>query len=210
MTNLQDMRREYLNSSLRRHQLQASPFDQFTTWFDKTLADEGQIDASCMQLATVSDEGQPRTRIVLLKGYSEQGFVFFTSYNSRKGTDIKGNPKVGLSFAWNQQERQIHIEGTAEAISDEESDEYFASRPIDSQRAALLAQQSSIIAGKTDLLDRFGELQSQSTITRPTTWGGYRVVPNRFEFWQGGAARIHDRFAYTNVDGSWQIDRLAP
>ena len=210
MTSLQDMRREYLSNSLRRHQLDDNPFVQFASWFDKTLADEGQIDASCMQLATVSEDGQPRTRIVLLKGYSEQGFVFFTSYDSRKGNDIKANPKVGLSFAWNKQERQIHIEGTAVPISTEESDKYFATRPIDSQRAALLAPQSSVIAGKAELLNRFADLQSQPSIDRPDNWGGYVVVPNRFEFWQGGAARIHDRFSYTNLSGNWCIDRLAP
>ena len=210
MTDLHNQRREYLQASLRRNDLSSDPFDQFNDWFNTTLKDEGQIDATCMQLATVSSEGQPHSRIVLLKELRKDGFVFFTSYQSQKGHDIADNPKVGLSFAWNRQERQIHIEGIARKISTGDSDQYFQSRPLDSQRAACLATQSSVIDSKEQLMTAFEALQAQDVIERPEDWGGYVVEPTRFEFWQGGPARIHDRFVYEPMKDGWEIKRLAP
>ncbi len=210
MTSLHDERRDYLQSSLRRDELDSDPFNQFKSWFDKTMQDEGQIDATCMQVATVSPDGQPRCRIVLLKEFSDQGFVFFTSYASQKGIDIESNDRVGLSFAWNRQERQVHIEGVASKVSAEESDRYFYSRPLDSQRAACLATQSSTVENKEVLLSRFEQLQSEETVPRPSEWGGYIVKPTRFEFWQGGPARIHDRFVFEHIADEWVVKRVAP
>jgi len=210
MNDLYDHRREYLQGSLRRSELNHDPYAQFKSWFDETLASDGYIDASSMVLSTVSAQLQPSSRIVLLKSYDSDGFVFFTSYLSRKAKDIEANPKVCLSFTWNHQERQIHIEGEAVKVSPEVSESYFKTRPLDSQRAALLAPQSSVIEGKQSLYDEFAKTEGATSIDRPDYWGGYRVKATSMEFWQGGPARIHDRFRYTSHANEWFIERLAP
>jgi len=210
MSDLYDHRREYLQGSLRRSDLDTDPLAQFKSWFEETLSNDGYIDASSMVLSTVSAQMQPSSRIVLLKSYDTDGFVFFTSYLSRKAADIEANPKVCLTFTWNHQERQIHIEGVATKATPEISDNYFKSRPIDSQRATLLAPQSSVIASKESLYEAFAKTEGLPSIERPEYWGGYVVKPTAIEFWQGGPARIHDRLRYRQHNGEWLIERLAP
>jgi pyridoxamine 5'-phosphate oxidase len=205
-------RREYLKDGLERSDLADSPVQQFSRWFNQ--AKETDIpDPNAMILSTVSGDGQPSQRTVLLKYYDEDGFVFFTNKASRKAREIEGNAKVNLHFVWLELERQISIAGTATPISAAESTRYFMTRPRNSQIAAWVSNQSSAISSRQLLLQKFQEMKrkfSAGEIPLPSFWGGYRVSPIAVEFWQGRENRLHDRFLYTVSEGGWQVERLAP
>jgi len=207
-----DYRREYLQGGLKREDLSESPFEQFEKWFEQAM--QADIpDASAMTLATVSAEGKPTQRTVLLKLFDEKGFVFFTNYSSQKSHQIGENPNVSLLFPWTQLERQIEINGTAEKISTAESLKYFLSRPRGSQLGAWASAQSSPINSRQILESQLNKIKdkfTQGEIPLPDFWGGYRVIPKTIEFWQGGANRLHDRFEYTREKTHWEIKRLQP
>lgn len=211
--DLEQIRREYLLGGLRREHLNDSPFKQFERWLQQAVT--SQIpDPTAMVLATVDADGQPDQRLVLLKQVDERGFVFYTNYNSKKARDISANSKISLHFPWHMMERQVRVNGTATRLSAAESLKYFASRPQESQLAAWASQQSQRISSRQFLLDQFQRMKekfAEGKIPLPDFWGGYRVVPHRFEFWQGGASRLHDRFEYVATSaGGWEIGRLAP
>lgn len=207
-----DYRREYTKGGLKREDLTESPLELFEKWFKQAM--EADIpDASAMTLATVSAEGKPTQRTVLLKLFDEKGFIFFTNYSSQKSHQISENPNVSLLFPWTQLERQIEINGTAEKISTAESLKYFLSRPRGSQLGAWASAQSSPISSRQILESQLNKIKNKFTqgeIPLPDFWGGYRVTPETIEFWQGGANRLHDRFEYTNHNGNWKIERLQP
>ncbi len=211
--DLSKMREEYTSEGLSRKDLHPSPFMQFEKWF-RQAESAGLREPNAMTLATVSAEGQPSVRTVLLKYFDERGFVFFTNYHSRKARDIAANPRVALLFPWLDLHRQVRIEGLAEKVSTVESMKYFMSRPRESQLGAWVSNQSSPITSRQLLMMKFEEMKrkfSKGQIPLPDFWGGYRVVPHTFEFWQGRENRLHDRFEYRlQTDGSWLIQRLAP
>ena len=193
--------------------LDPDPFAQFARWFDEAKAAVKEL-PECMMLATSSHEGEVSVRAVLLKSFDERGFVFFTNYNSRKSAQMHDNPRAALAFWWPSLERQVRIEGAVVRTTEEESDAYFATRPRGSQLGAWASEQSKVIAGRGDLDARFEELSRcyrEGTIPRPPHWGGYRVIPILFEFWQGRPDRLHDRFCYRLREASdWIIERLSP
>ena len=210
--DLESFRREYLSGGLSRKDLQDDPFDQFSLWMEQALG-LGIIDPTAMTMSTVALNGQPSQRIVLLKSFDAQGFVFYTNYESRKARELDDNAKVSLLFPWNQIDRQIKICGEAQKLSRKESHDYFVSRPKGSQVAAIASQQSSVISSRSVLMDEFELLKQKyadDELPFPDFWGGYRVKPSEIEIWQGGADRLHDRFRYLRDGQSWQIDRLAP
>ena len=210
--DLSEFRKEYSDRGLRRDDLDDSPLTQFERWFAQAV--ELKLhEPNAMSLATVDADGMPLLRTVLLKYFDEQGFVFFTNYESRKARQIANNPKVSLLFPWITLERQVIVQGRAEKVSSTESLKYFTSRPRESQLGAWVSNQSSVISSRKLLMQKLGELRhkfSEGEIPLPSFWGGYRVVPETIEFWQGGPARIHDRFLYRRSGNDWQIDRLSP
>ena len=198
---------------LKRADMDPDPYREFEKRF--TLAiDSGIPEPNAMSVATVDEHGQPWVRTVLLKTYDERGFVFFTNYESRKAADIEANPNVSLLFFWSEAARQVKIRGKAEKLSAAESMKYFLSRPRGSQLGAWVSPQSSVITSRSLLKNKFEELRQKfenKEIPLPSFWGGYRIVPDQVEFWQGRTNRLHDRFEYTKQDdGSWAIERLAP
>lgn len=206
-------RRSYERGSLTRDSLDPDPVVQFRQWFTDATTTPEIIEPNALTLATVDPGGSPSVRTVLLKAYDESGFVFFTNYESRKSRDIAGNPRVALLFPWLALERQVKIEGRAEKVSRADTVRYFLSRPIGHRLGAWVSQQSSIVSSRSLLLAKLDEMKrkfADGEIPCPDFWGGYRVVPTRFEFWQGGKDRIHDRFEYTRTEDQWQISRLAP
>lgn len=210
--DISHFRREYLKSGLEHSDLREDPVAQFSLWFDQAK-DTDIPDPNAMVLATVNSDGQPSQRTVLLKYYDEEGFVFFTNKESKKAHEMQGNPKVNLHFVWLELERQISIAGTAVSISAAESASYFMSRPRNSQIAAWVSNQSSIISSRQLLMQKFQEMKqkfSRGDIPLPTFWGGYRVIPSSVEFWQGRENRLHDRFLYVRSDDGWNVERLAP
>jgi pyridoxamine 5'-phosphate oxidase len=198
---------------LNESDLDSDPFAQFARWFDEAKAAVKEL-PECMMLATSSHEGEVSIRAVLLKSFDERGFVFFTNYNSRKSAQMHENPRAALAFWWPPLERQVRIEGAVVRTTEEESDAYFATRPRGSQLGAWASEQSKVIAGRGDLDQRFQELSEcypEGTIPRPPHWGGYRVIPILFEFWQGRPDRLHDRFCYRLREANdWIIERLSP
>lgn len=210
--NIADLRAHYSLGSLRRSELDANPFDQFTKWFSQTV-EAGVTEPNAMVLSTATRAGQPSSRMVLLKGYDASGFSFYTNYMSRKGEELAENPQVALLFSWLGMERQVRIEGIATQIAPEVADEYFGMRPEGSRIGAWASAQSSVIASRAILEERFEAFNEQykgSLIPRPDHWGGYMVKPHLFEFWQGRESRLHDRFRYTLHEQTWAIERLAP
>lgn len=208
-----DIRRDYSLKTLNETDADASPFTQFENWWQEAQA--SSIDeVNAMTLATASLDGVPAARIVLLKGYDEKGFVFFTNYESYKGQQLAENPRASLLFFWKELERQIRITGMVEKIAGEESDAYFLSRPVGSQIGAWASPQSHVITDRSWLEQKVQEVEEkfkQEKLSRPAYWGGYRVKPVIVEFWQGRSSRLHDRIQYTLQDnGSWVIERLAP
>ena len=208
-----DLRKDYTQSGLVETDVDPNPFKQFKKWFDQALA--AQLpEPNAMTLATISQDGKPRARIVLLKNFNEQGFVFYTNYNSQKGQELAKNPWAALIFWWAELERQVRIEGSVEKVAESESDEYFYSRPVGSQLGAWASQQSQVIDNRDVLEHRLQELEEiyqNQNIPRPTHWGGYRIVPQAIEFWQGRTNRLHDRLYYSLLeDHTWVIKRLSP
>lgn len=211
--DLDKIRREYLSGGLRRDNLADDPLNQFEVWLSQAV-DSGIPDPTAMVLATVDAEGQPNQRIVLLKHLDHRGFVFFTNYKSAKAQEIEQNAKVNLHFPWHMMERQVRVSGVAKKIPTQESLKYFLTRPTESQLAAWASAQSQRITSRSFLLQQFASIKekfSEGQVPLPDFWGGYRVTPHYFEFWQGGANRLHDRFEYRRQsEGHWDIGRLAP
>jgi pyridoxamine 5'-phosphate oxidase len=211
--SVQDLRREFSHSSLDETEVDPDPIRQFRRWFDEAVAAEVP-DPHAMALATATPEGRPSVRIVLLRGYDERGFTFFTNYESRKGREIDANARAALVFYWHDLERQIRIEGTVERVSAEESDAYFRVRPAGSRLGAWASRQSDVIPGREALEEEFRRLERQfpdGEVPRPEFWGGLRVVPESIEFWQGRPNRLHDRLQYRKgPEGRWLIERLSP
>ena len=210
--DLKALRREYLRDGLDRANLGDDPFEQFERWMAQFL-ELDLPDPAAMTIATVAPDGQPSQRIVLLKHFDHSGFVFYSNYDSRKAQELVSNPKISLHFPWHVIERQVKICGVAEKISVEESWEYFSSRPKGSQIAAAVSPQSRVIDSRAELMREYERIEQQyqdDNLPLPDNWGGYRVVPKEFEFWQGGAHRLHDRFRYSRQGGGWVVDRLAP
>ena len=206
-------RYEHAAHGLRRRDLDPDPIKQFSNWF--TAAIEAEIrDVNATSLATAGHDGKPTVRIVLLKGFDSDGFVFFTNYESEKGLQLEANPYAALAFYWIELDRQIRISGRAERTSREESERYFRSRPVGSQLGAWASRQSEVLDGRRVLDARMAEMTERyadKPIPLPPHWGGYRVIPDVIEFWQGRPNRLHDRFRYRlQSDGSWLIERLAP
>jgi pyridoxamine 5'-phosphate oxidase len=210
-----DIRREYTLGGLRRADLDANPIAQFQKWFEqatKALAQK-EIDVNAATLATADKNGKPSARIILLKGLDECGFTFFTNYSSRKGRELTENPNASLVFYWQQLERQVCIAGLVKKTSREESESYFKSRPRGSQLAAWASNQSDIVADRAALEAKWSEMEKKfpNEVPLPPNWGGYVLKPERIEFWQGRASRLHDRFCYTRQkNNSWKLERLAP
>ena len=212
--DLHALRREYITAGLSRESLDPDPFEQFSAWLQHAL-DVAVPEPNAMTVATVATDGGPMQRVVLLKTYDQHGFVFYTNYGSAKAAQIAANPRVSLHFFWEQLARQIAIRGTAEKVSTAESLAYFLRRPRGSQLGAWVSPQSQVISSRSILEAKFAEMKAKfghGEIPLPSFWGGYRVVPDTFEFWQGGGDRLHDRFLYSrDLDGqAWKIDRLAP
>lgn len=211
--NLGHYRKNYERRVLTEEETDADPIQQFHQWFSEAAAFEGIAEANAMAVSTLGLDGFPKSRIVLLKHYDQQGFVFYTNFNSEKGRSILAHPKVCLSFFWPPLERQIIIQGTAQKVSAAMADQYFNSRPKGSQLGALASPQSEVIS-RSDLEQRLEQLEKQyqhTEIPRPDHWGGFVVQPMTIEFWQGRPNRLHDRIRYClRADHTWKIDRLAP
>jgi len=209
---IQNLRQDYRSASLAESDVDQNPFIQFEKWFKEAL-DAQLFEPNVMTLATADLSGRPSARILLLKGFDENGFVFFTNYDSKKGKELAENPQAAMVFFWGDLERQVRIEGTITKVDEEESTAYFHSRPKGSQIGATASTQSSVIPNREVLEDRVTALTeefSEKEVPRPANWGGYRLKPDLIEFWQGRSSRLHDRINYEAVDGSWIINRLAP
>lgn len=208
-----DLRKEYSLQGLKETEAHSNPLQQFDLWFDDAVrASVAEPNASA--LATVDSNGRPTVRVVLLKGYNDRGFVFYSDYRSRKGLELAANPSAAMCIWWPELERQVRMDGRVEQISPEESDAYFATRPRASQLGAWASDQSQILPGREPLERRLKEVETRfakQAVPRPPFWGGYRLVPEAIEFWQGRPQRLHDRLLYSRKpDGGWQIVRLSP
>jgi pyridoxamine 5'-phosphate oxidase len=209
---MSELRREYRAAGLDRDQLDDDPVAQFGRWFGEAERAD-LIEPNAMTLATSSPDRRPSARIVLLKGFGPDGFVFFSNYASRKGDELAANPNAALVFWWPPLERQVRLEGRVERTTTEESEAYWASRPLGSRLAALASAQSQVLAGREELVRRVEELAARhrdGDVPLPEAWGGYRLVPDAFEFWQGQPNRLHDRFRYTRRQDGWLVERLSP
>ena len=208
-----DIRKDYKKAALSEADVAPDPIRQFEHWWHEAVNSEIE-EVNAMTLATASCDGLPSARIVLLKGFSTDGFIFFTNYNSYKGTHLQENPRAALVFFWKELERQVRITGIVSKLEDAASVEYFASRPLTSQIGAIASPQSQVIKDRKWLEDRFNEISAQAETTpvqRPAHWGGYLVKPVSIEFWQGRSSRLHDRIQYSlEQSGDWKIERLAP
>jgi pyridoxamine 5'-phosphate oxidase len=212
MRELPQPRKDYALGELEESQTADEPLLQFTAWFEQA-AKAGVAEPNAMTLATVGGDGRPSTRVVLIKSFDERGLVWYTNYQSRKGRELAANPHAALQFHWVQLERMVRIEGTVERISDAESDAYYATRPLDSRLGAWASPQSEVIASRAVLLANVARIAARHGLhpPRPPHWGGYRLTPDYWEFWQGRLARLHDRLRYRRGEGGqWLRERLAP
>jgi pyridoxamine 5'-phosphate oxidase len=211
-TKIADIRRDYAREELSEAAVLPDPIAQFTVWMDEAIAAEVR-EPTAMTASTADAQGRPSSRVVLLKGFDAGGFVFFTNYNSRKGRQLAENPFAALNFFWPELERQVNISGAVTKVSDAESDEYFASRPYLSRIGAWASDQSEEISSRTVVMAKAAKFTAKfalGTVPRPPHWGGFRVAPDRVEFWQGRPNRLHDRIVYSLTDDSWRIARLSP
>lgn len=206
-----DIRKDYKLKSLLEEDVKANPLDQFSDWWGEAVTSQIE-EVNAMTLATATQDGRPSARIVLLKGFSDEGFVFYTNYLSHKGAELAKNPKAALVFFWKELERQVRVEGTAEKVSEEDSVAYFKNRPVKSKIGAWASPQSTPIAGRHIIEENVSEYQAQfgEDIPKPPHWGGYIVKPEIIEFWQGRRSRLHDRIQYSRLNSAWQIQRIAP
>lgn len=211
MKELADLRRDFSSAGLDEGSCSANPFDQFSKWMDEAL-NADIIDPNAMTVSTVGEDGRPSARVVLLKYFDTESFAFFTNYESKKGTDLTHNPFTVFHFFWPQLDRQIAIYGRVEKTSREESEKYFNSRPVDSRLGAWTSNQSRVIESREALEKRFDGFREKfgDDVPLPPFWGGFRLTPDKFEFWQGRQNRLHDRIVYKLTDGNWEITRLSP
>ena len=210
--NVADLRKEYTRAGLTESDMDPDPVEQFRRWFEEALAADLH-EPNAMIVATASPDGLPSARVVLLKGFDDRGFVFYTNYEGRKGRELEENPRAALLFYWGELERQVRIEGTASRVSEEESDAYYAGRPRGSRLGALASEQSRVVGSREVLEGRIKNLEAEyegRDVPRPAFWGGYRVEPEAMEFWQGRENRLHDRLVYRRGDGGWKMERLQP
>ncbi len=210
--SIADLRQEYTQGGLLESQADADPFRQFHLWMEQAIH-SGIHEPNAMTLATTTAAGQPSARIVLLKGFDERGFTFFSNFESRKGRELAENPQAALVLFWAELERQVRIEGIVERVSDAKSDEYHASRPRGSQLGAWTSSQSEIIAGREVLEQQLRDFTTRYegvAVPRPPHWGGYRLLPSAIEFWQGRPNRLHDRLRYRRAQSAWLMERLSP
>lgn len=210
--SIADLRKDYIHASLSESDVVADPIAQFKKWFDEALK-ANVPEANAMSLATVAADGRPSSRIMLIKEFDQRGFTWFTNYESRKAHELEQKPYAALLFHWIELERQVRIEGRVERISAEENDIYFQSRPVGSRIGAIASSQSEQVASREELETRYAEAEAKHGAhpPRPAHWGGYRLVPDYVEFWQGRSSRLHDRIAFRlKADGSWDMQRLQP
>ncbi len=210
--DIENLRREYTEGGLRRDDLRDDPFEQFDLWFGQACK-AGVLEPNAMSLATAPAGGGPTLRTVLLKKFDARGFVFFTNFGSNKARQIDGDPRVALLFPWLALERQVSVVGRAEKIPVSETVKYFVTRPLESKIGAWASPQSDVISSRGFLRMKFAEMKAKfkaGEVPVPSFWGGFRVVPEQIEFWQGGAGRLHDRFLYSREGEGWRIERLAP
>jgi pyridoxamine 5'-phosphate oxidase len=209
--NIADLRKSYEKAELSEDASAADPLKQFERWLNEAIQSEVP-EPNAMTVATVASNMRPSTRVVLIKGYDERGIVWYTNYDSRKGKELAGNPFAALQFHWVELERVVRIEGRMEKISDAESDAYFHSRPLDSRIGAWASPQSQVIDGRGVLVTNAAKYAAQFMLNppRPPHWGGYRLVPDEWQFWQGRKSRLHDRLRYRLNEGNWLRERLAP
>lgn len=213
MTNLHDFRKDYKRDTLSRDDMSDNPIAQFELWMKDAITSEAVAEPNAMTLVTSTPDGKPSARVVLLKSFNEEGFVFYTNYESRKAIELTDNPYASIVFDWHVMERQVRIEGVAKRVSEEESDKYFYSRPKGSQLGAWVSPQSTFIDGRKELEARQIKIESdfkEKPITRPPNWGGFVVEPHTIEFWQGRQSRLHDRLIYIKTGDKWILRRLAP
>lgn len=211
--SITDARISYEKGALVEGHIAVDPFVQFKNWLDEALSTDGLLEPYAVTVATVAPDGQPSARVVLLRGYDDRGFVFFTNYESRKGQELDGTGKAGMLFYWAALERQIRIDGSVARIAPAESDAYFAKRPRGHRLSAWASHQSSVVPDRAFLEAQMAHEDARFEnveVPRPPYWGGYRVTPHAFEFWQGRRNRVHDRIAYVREGGAWRIERLSP
>ncbi|MGB3638521.1 MAG: pyridoxamine 5'-phosphate oxidase [Rivularia sp. (in: cyanobacteria)] len=212
--NIANLRQDYTLQGLSETEIDSNPFVQFKEWFDRALSADILEPNAMMVATTTTPEGKPSARMVLLKDFDDRGFVFYTNYNSDKAQELVENPQAALVFWWAELQRQVRICGRVEKVSDEESDKYFYSRPLNSRLGAWASNQSEVIESREVLEQNLEELKEKyqdREVPRPSHWGGIRVIPAEIEFWQGRSSRLHDRLVYTRMeDGSWKIERLSP
>ena len=211
--NLKDYRKSYEKGQLIESEIPHDPFKLFDSWFHLADSADSVEEANAMSISTVGKDLWPKTRVVLLKSFSKEGFVYFTNYESQKGKDLQENPKCCISFFWPSLEKQIIVQGQVSKLPENESEEYFHSRPRGSQLGAKASNQSSVIPSRDFLESRLDELETEfegKEIPKPDYWGGYIIKPVKFEFWQGRKSRLHDRIQFTREENNWKIERLAP
>ena len=209
MKNLHNFRKNYTKFQLDKKSINKNPFFQFDKWF-KEAVEDGTFEANAFILSTVGLNNKPSSRVVLLKQFVEEGFIFYTNYDSKKASDIAKNKKASILFFWEKFERQVRIEGVVEKVPEQMSLDYFNARPKASQISAVVSNQSKVIENRNVLEKKHKELSKLDIITKPRNWGGYILIPDYFEFWQGRANRLHDRIVFKKDDSSWNIKRLSP